>query len=189
MVPPARQSSFRVSGRTGAPPSEPRRLPSLKLNFPPPPAGVVCCKNRQRDAGTRTGTSARARPVTRGHSRHTLTALFAGQTCSRDGREGVDGSSPTEGFAKFALIGRLCLAVATTCRGSVVHPTSVCRREALSRNDVRPQVERADCPAPGRESLGSLGRSARSKWSDHVREVLQGSRFGLTVDDRVGVWR
>src|SRR5829696_8752047 len=45
--------------------------------------GWSVLRQQTTSRGYETGTSGRARPVTRGHARHTLTDRFAGQTCSR----------------------------------------------------------------------------------------------------------
>jgi hypothetical protein len=61
--------------------------------------GVLCCKNRQRPADTK-------RTHQKRHARRLATHLHRpqrpdlGESVSRviDGKEGVDGSSPSEGF-------------------------------------------------------------------------------------------
>jgi hypothetical protein len=48
------------------------------------------------------------RPVNRGNKRNPLPPAATG-CLRRYGKEGVDGSSPSEGFAKFLLISPFCL--------------------------------------------------------------------------------
>ncbi len=78
---------------------------------------VLCCKNRQQAADTKRAHQKRHATTSRDASPIFRTAQFAGENVARDrtrvtrrnlhGKEGVDGSSPSEGL-KYLQIASLC---------------------------------------------------------------------------------